>query len=139
MARRNKFKTSYDSEPSYSINQIKNGRDNLAFYFGSAHRDYKIDTRRVAENKDLIKKIGIWSGMSYSDLRAAPKDKIGSEFIPTNQLKKPLPQTYFSKDVEKVDVMRFSGSSCRIIGVYSKSDGVFDVAFVDYGLDIYNH
>ena len=135
-----KFQTEYQSASSpYKINNSRNKRYFIAFYFGSAHKDFRINTRKKRENKDLIKKISIWSGMSYSDLRSAPRENNGSEFIPVNSLNKPLPSKYFSSEIKKVDVMRFSGSSCRLIGVYSEMDNVFDVAFVDYDLKVYSH
>lgn len=135
-----KFQTEYRSASSpYNISNSRNKRDFIAFYFGSAHKDFRIDPRKIIENKDLIKKISIWSGMSYSDLRSAPRENNGSEFILVSSLNKPLPYKYFSSEIKKVDVMRFSGSSCRLIGVYSEMDNVFDVAFVDYNLSIYSH
>jgi hypothetical protein len=134
------FKTEYElSSSPYDITALKNKRKFIAFYFGSAHKKFRLDSKRDQENKDLIKKISIWSGMSYSDLRSAHREKNGSEFIPVSSLNKPLPYKYFSSEIKKVDVMRFSGSSCRLIGVYSESDSVFDVAFVDYSLEIYKH
>ena len=136
----NKFKTEYELSPSpYDITVLKNKRKFIAFYFGSAHKKFRLDSNRGKENKALIGRICIWSAMSYSDLQSTRHEKIGVEQIPVSQLKKKLPHEYFSDDVKHVDVLRFSGTDCRLIGVYSKSDSVFDVAFVDYSLKIYKH
>ncbi len=136
----NKFKTEYELSPSpYDITVLKNKRKFIAFYFGSAHKKFRLDSKRGKENKALIGRICIWSAMSYSDLQSTRHEKIGVEQTPVSQLKKKLPHEYFSDDVKHVDVLRFSGTDCRLIGVYSKSDSVFDVAFVDYSLKIYKH
>lgn len=70
------FKTEYElSSSPYDITALKNKRKFIAFYFGSAHKKFRLDSKRDQENKDLIKKISIWSGMSYSDLRSAHREK----------------------------------------------------------------
>jgi|GEM_PF-2635046 hypothetical protein len=135
-----KFKTEYESNSSpYDITALKNKRKFIAFYFGSAHKKFRLDSKRGKENKALIGNICKWSAMSYSDLWSTNHKKIGREQISVDRLKIKLPYEYFSDDVKHVDVLRFSGKDCRLIGVYSESDSVFDVAFVDYSLKIYKH
>lgn len=141
--RSKKFNTEYknlaSSSQPYDLNLSKNRRPGIAFYFGSAAKGYTLDKKRKPENSALVKNMSIWSTMTYEELIGAPKESHGNEFIDVKSLKKTLPQRYFSKDVSRVNVLRFNGTSCRLIGVYSESDNVFDVAFVDYSLEIYDH
>ena len=138
-----KFNTEYKNLASfgqpYDLNLSKNKRAGIAFYFGSAAKGYTLDRKRKLENSALVKNMSIWSTMTYEQLIATTKDSYGNEFIDVKSLKKPLPQKYFGKDVGRVNVLRFNGTKCRLIGVYSEDDNIFDVAFVDYSLKIYDH
>lgn len=136
-----KFSTEYAVSigNEYNIETALAKRQGLSFYFGSVSKKYDLDPSRKIENNALIKKISEWSKMSYSDIVSNSKYQMGSEFIGVSQLKKPLPSKYFSKDINNVLVLRFKGKDCRLIGVYSPSEGIFDVAFVDYNLKLYDH
>lgn len=49
------FKTEYESSSSpYDITASKNKRKFIAFYFGSAHKKFRLDSKRGKENKALI-------------------------------------------------------------------------------------
>lgn len=126
---------------SYGFNAVKvvGKREKVIFYFGSTHKDYKLEQKRKRENKRLIDKLIAWSDMTMMEIRNSNHKTIGTEKIPVTQLKRKLPKSFFSEDIEKVEVLRFNGTSCRLIGVYSAIDNIFDVAFVDYSLDLYDH
>lgn len=138
----NSYATEYGSlRDVYNISnkEFLNKREKLMFYFGSTHKKYGLDRKKAMENKGLIDRMSIWSNMTMAEIRGQDHKNIGAERIPINQLKQKLPEDFFSGDIKSVEVLRFGGKSCRLIGVYSAPDNIFDVAFVDYSLELYNH
>lgn len=137
MTKIDKIKFSQD----YELNKNPSQNDrNMSFCFGKTHKKYTLVCKKAQKDEKcaLVNSIDQLSQDRYEHWMRTSKQSGGGELIPVNQLKTRLPQ-WVSKDVKKVSVFRFKGNKCRLIGVFDPANEIFDVIFVDYKLEVYDH
>jgi hypothetical protein len=82
----------------------------------------------------LVKQLFILSRMKWSEIRNAPRHGVGTEKIPRDQLKAPLPQG-ISDDVE-ILALRYNGKRPML----GYRDGrTFQILLLDHNFTAYDH
>ncbi len=109
------------------------------FCFRHLHKDYNIDECLRADksfSRQLLKRIGTSSQMSWSEIKFADRRGHGTEKISCSSIKKSIPST-ITEDVKDFLSFYFNGTKGRLIGF--KNQMVFHVVYIDTKLEVYNH
>ena len=113
--------------------------DYPVFCLRHLHKNYCIEKCLNADKsfpRQLIKKIGEISKLSWSEIKLASKNGLGAEKIDKKSIRVSIPTTY-SEDVDFFTSFYFNGTKGRIIG--HRSQSLFHILYIDTDLSVYKH
>ncbi len=116
-----------------------NSADYPIFCFRHVHKDYGVEKCFKSDKafpKQFFKKICEVSCLSWSEIKLAPKDGLGTEKINKESIKVSIPTTY-TEDVDFFLSFYFNGTKGRIVG--HRSGSVFHILYIDTQLKVYKH
>lgn len=111
--------------------------DYPVFCFKHLINGYKLDICTNEQKSFFVSKLVKMAQQTWQTLMTADhKSGAGFELLPKSQIKGTLP-SIITEDVSKVYVMRFNGTSYRMIG--HRSDEIYHITHIDVNLSAYKH
>ncbi|TDO22762.1 hypothetical protein [Pedobacter duraquae] len=105
------------------------------FCFKYIHQDFDLNHCTADEKVALIEQIIRLSGMTWNDIKLAPKHGLGSEKITISAINAGLPEM-LTEDVDHLLALRFLGKA-PFVGWRNKF--IFHIFYIDRGFTLYKH
>lgn len=132
----------YEEAEHVSLRGVEGPLDKIdypLFCFRHLHKDFDIDRCLYADksfSRQLLKKIGLVSKISWIDIQMSDRQGHGTEKISKKSIKKTIPSS-ITEDVNDFLSFYFNGDRGRIIGF--RNQMVFHVVYIDTELSVYSH